>query len=888
MKRNFKQKIMISAIILMILLSFGKIYAVSKIGPNAKEAEYTEEYKQYLELSEEEKQKVLEPNKYKVITDQSNSKYLEGLNNAFRINKLLKNALSPEYTLQTVIPENMKIKNQGQTNTCWAFATIAALESNLAVQDKQSGKAATGYDFSEKHMAYGITRYAFLNGAKNTYGMNRKVSDGGNFLLASTYLTNGSGAVLEKDVPFVNSEENIDISQIKNKTVSTTVENTKIFSTPSTEAEKQEIKNEMKQYITNYGGIYAGVHGAQILSECYNNKTGALYCDSHKIDHAVMIVGWDDNYNKANFKKQPANNGAWIIKNSWGEKQTESLQELKNSIYTKNTAQCNERGWNSASEIPDEFIITNLESTYGEGKVTKDGDNINVELGNKGYMYVSYEDKNIYSELYGIEKASPKKNYYNLYQNDELGYSNIIQFNGINHIYIANVFERNANVKEVLDKISIYTFQEYTCKVYVNPNGKNKALGNLQTVALKQGNSITIQPGYRTLEFANPIELIGDSFVVVVELTTNQNYSLVPVECKSTTGWEEAVVNTKESYIASVEEAKNDNTWEDLALLTTESLRGNACIKAFTKEKTEETTLNSISITKAPTKTTYTEGENFDKAGMKVVAKYSDNSEKEITNYTIIGGDNLTTDKTNVTISYTEGGITKQTTQEITVSKAGTNPPQVNPSDEEKEPVSSNFKKSVATVTNIESYFYTDKTKGSYSKIKMKISNIQLGDIDNTYTYYYYLSGTQGDKNISDWKNVKANKEEDGTYSIVIDVDTRNIKNSDQIAESDNLFIYIKEIAQINNKTKELITTMNVKNSANANIYLDNKKVGSLEEAVNKINTSSGTKQDTKADNTVASGKIPQTGIGQIIICIIMGVGIIGIIAYCKFKNIDK
>ena len=197
------------------------------------------------------------------------------------------------------------------------------LESHLALKDKNDSDPTVTYDFSERHMNYATAKSAFLNNATNEYGYTKKLSDGGNIFLATQYMANGLGVINESDMPFVDSEENIDISEIQNQEVQATLYDTVEF--PVTDvSERAEIMPQIKEHIVNYGGIYAGIHGANILSDSYNNETGAIYCTNpmtDPLDHTVVIIGWDDNYSVENFKEtqRPTENGAWIIKNSWGQ-----------------------------------------------------------------------------------------------------------------------------------------------------------------------------------------------------------------------------------------------------------------------------------------------------------------------------------------------------------------------------------------------------------------------------------------------------------------------------------------------------------------------------------------------------------------------------------------
>lgn len=56
-----------------------------------------------------------------------------------------------------------------------------------------------------------------------------------------------------------------------------------------------------------------GVYGDDSYNYYDTNRAGS--------GHAIMIVGWDDNFSKDNFKygNKPAHDGAWLVRNSWGD-----------------------------------------------------------------------------------------------------------------------------------------------------------------------------------------------------------------------------------------------------------------------------------------------------------------------------------------------------------------------------------------------------------------------------------------------------------------------------------------------------------------------------------------------------------------------------------------
>ncbi|MDI3537770.1 MAG: hypothetical protein PWR12_583 [Eubacteriaceae bacterium] len=175
------------------------------------------------------------------------------------------------------------VRNQGDWGSCWAFASIASLESYL--------KASTTSDLSENNMMW-------------NHGFDWSPNDGGNSTIALAYLARWSGPVDEASDPY-NSGKHTGLSSVYH------VQSAEYLSKSA---------NDIKDALMNGGALSTTICAAAMdYSEYYSDSNAALYYyGSAATDHDVAIVGWDDNYSRYNFATTPAGDGAWIIKNSWG------------------------------------------------------------------------------------------------------------------------------------------------------------------------------------------------------------------------------------------------------------------------------------------------------------------------------------------------------------------------------------------------------------------------------------------------------------------------------------------------------------------------------------------------------------------------------------------
>ena len=428
---------------------------------------------------------------------------------------------------------NQHLREGDGFGTCWAHAAVALAEFYMISHNLSdaNGPVDRTVDYSELQLHNFCYRQGpdpYQGSTGDSIYIERKSDKdpefknlGGNFKFAGQSLMRGNGLVADEGAAaYVNMDYvNENPMQLKyaRSNAMAILKNYYVL-------DIRKNPQSVKQKIMENGAV--GIRYFSFNPEdedtinFINLKTSAAYNYKKKyINHAVVIVGWDDNYPAENFKKQPPKNGAWLVRNSHSN----------------------------------------------ETKISADS-----------YFWLSYCDVGIEKEAsYVFEMADRSKGevYDHLYCYDA-------QLHGTEPAktaFAANVF-RAVQENEVLQAIQLDATEKaagnVTIWIYRNlANLANPQSGALVAAAVTTG--YFPYKGSYTVKLQKPVTLHkGETFAIVV-----QSENPLDRECdfvKKSVLYMDTTLHSGESFCFV------DGYWLDLANETDNGKLGNLCIRALT------------------------------------------------------------------------------------------------------------------------------------------------------------------------------------------------------------------------------------------------------------------------------------------------------------------
>ena len=444
------------------------------------------------------------------------------------------------------------LRDQGSYGACWAFSSIGLAEFDL-INDKTKDSKV---DLSELQLAY-FTYNSVLDPLGGTEGDYTKyhsentntsyLNAGGNYQWAMKRFSQWVGTVNENDVPYDNALDSIsyglddkyaygyDVAHLQN----------------AFEIDIKSQTQDVKQQIIEHGAVGVSyTHknaGVNYINKSYYDTSDTVigYGDG---GHAVMVVGWDDNYSKDNFTStnsagetvKPSNNGAWLVRNSWGE---------STSYYNQ-----------------------------------------------LDYFWMSYETYSLNTTAWVFD-FSANDGFDNNYQIDG-GLENQVDYYYDNVANVFTVGSKEGVKSETLKSVSLLFSQTanvgYTIDIYTDMTDSLNPLSGTRTSG---ANGVTSYAGYYTIPLDNEVELKpGSTFAVVVKTDKKA------IEYEYTWSTQQDINSSNSSVVWEREVSKNfDGNQRSLYYSYGKfgvSPWNNYCIKAFTSDNYYKSDAEEVEIAK--------------------------------------------------------------------------------------------------------------------------------------------------------------------------------------------------------------------------------------------------------------------------------------------------
>ena len=452
------------------------------------------------------------------------------------------------------------VGHQAGAGSCWGFASIASLESSYI---RQGFGTAANTNFSEAHLVWFAQRQRTTDPSDPTYGDGKMCAQpftsGGNWNGAASQLLRGSGLQMESNAPWISTYDSDEMMQMEQPESDRYACYARMWSAISI---RDNSATALKQKILQNGAAMFSYYDDYSTTRTGYNSDRTAYYQTAKVgvtNHAVSVIGWDDNYPRTNFNasQRPTSNGAWLVKGSWST------------------------AW-----------------------------------GNQGFYWISYEDPSIGTLVSYV--AAKKDIYDKIYQYDG-GYPRIY-FTIPTKAKMANVY--TAESDEMLTHAAFYspnatpvkaTVEVYTATESYTGTGSNPLTGMAKVTDATTTIS-SVEYGYTTVQLKNPVRLyMWQPFVVVV--TFEGDSVMIPVEGETvanpTDGQSTFSGSVGESYFGY------SSFWFDTNNYADGRDYNNVPVKAMTHEivPVEPT----LSLQSMPSRTVYQYGDTLDFTGLSLL-----------------------------------------------------------------------------------------------------------------------------------------------------------------------------------------------------------------------------------------------------------------------------
>ena len=423
---------------------------------------------------------------------------------------------------------SVKVKDQSQTSLCWAFAMTTASEYSYAKElyDK-TGSIPAVDELSPGHL--GQFYYNRVNDPLgNTAGDSNSIPAdqawalyGGNDIFGMQHWASWSGAALESKYPIQPINDQIGIVDGYYQWIgpNTVFPDTAAYDDAMTMQESIVLfhpdKKRMKELILKYGAITASMEfdyrNYMNLDEPYlGGRSYYNYNKKISANHAVTIVGWDDNYPKERFSH---------VIDSWveeAEKEAKKAGKSEAEIVAAGDAAA-EAGREMTTPSSDGAWI--VQNSWGD-------------VHENGFLYVSYEDADFtqeISDLYAFDVQPADTYMYNFqYDGNSISSdsSDIYQETGEHLDYYtvkgsraANVYKNTTGKAIKLEAVGYTTFldadQEYEVSVYTGLEDPADPTSGRRLLRTKIGTSTM---GCKTAVLDKAVYVApGDTYSIVFE-----------------------------------------------------------------------------------------------------------------------------------------------------------------------------------------------------------------------------------------------------------------------------------------------------------------------------------------------------------------------------------